>query len=306
MQTREAIGRFMLSRKAANLKPISISFYSTKLEKFARECPTLPTKPEPIEAFLAHIEGADETKDAYWRTLRAFFNFVSERANNPNPMRLVRRPIRDDLEMPTLEPVDLSTILAIPKSKRDQALLTLLMDTGIRASQLCGLRWQDIGTSTIRVYAKRRLLSVPISEETRNQMLSLRRQKSRPDDYVFRNRSGKPLTRSGVYHITSKYLREIGVTGSKVGPHRLRHTFGKQYLVEGGDLRSLQNLLGHSSIKTTERYTNLNMQNLIDKHHQFTPLKAAHKAAQGLLFDPTEVIREAEEILSGSDQKEEA
>ncbi|GAH82748.1 unnamed protein product, partial [marine sediment metagenome] len=73
--------------------------------------------------------------------------------------------------------------------------------------------------------------------------------------------------------------------------------FGKGYLVNGGDIRSLQQIMGHANISTTEKYASLNLNDVVIKHHKFTPLRAAHAAAQESLFDTSTVVREAEAIL---------
>jgi len=91
-------------------------------------------------------------------------------------------------------------------------------------------------------------------------------------------------------------MKKAGISGPKLGPHRIRHTFGRTYLVSGGDVRSLQTIMGHTNITTTERYSSLTLKNTIPKHHKFTPLRAAHAAAQESLFSPR-VIKEAEEII---------
>lgn len=81
-----------------------------------------------------------------------------------------------------------------------------------------------------------------------------------------------------------------------MGPHRLRHAFGKNFLVQGGDLRSLQEIMGHADIETTQKYATLNLTDIVKKHQKFSPLQAAHAAAQESLFT-VEALKEAEEIL---------
>jgi hypothetical protein len=93
-------------------------------------------------------------------------------------------------------------------------------------------------------------------------------------------------------------MQKFGIKGPKLVPHRIRHAFGKNFLVEGGDLRrSLQEILGHAHIKTTEKYATLNLTDIIKKHRKFSPLRAVHAAAQEGLFDNDAALREAEAIL---------
>jgi hypothetical protein len=92
-------------------------------------------------------------------------------------------------------------------------------------------------------------------------------------------------------------MEKAGISGPKLGGHRIRHAFGKGYLVSGGDLRSLQELMGHSDITTTQKYASLNLNDTIRKHHTFSPLRAARAAAQESFFDTNAALKEVEEIL---------
>ena len=88
---------------------------------------------------------------------------------------------------------------------------------------------------------------------------------------LFLNRSGRRLTRQFVWQIIKKYGEKLGLDPSKLYPHVLRHSFATHLLQRGADLRSIQLLLGHSSITTTEIYTHLNIKDLKDVHRRFHP-----------------------------------
>jgi integrase/recombinase XerD len=176
---------------------------------------------------------------------------------------------------------------------RDRAILTLIMDNGVRAGEVCSLLKENIKQETVVVYGKTGWREAPISEETRHLLLQV--SALSPDDFVFHGCKG-PLTRFGIYRIVREHMEKAGIKGPKLGPHRLRHAFGKNFLVQGGDLRSLQEIMGHTDIKTTQKYAALNLTDIIKKHRKFSPLKAAHAAAQESLFT-SEAIKEAEEIL---------
>jgi len=294
MKTLAAVDEFLRSRQAGNLSTITIAWYRGKLQLFARSCPKLPKKPGPIEEHLATIKGAPETRHAQFRALRAFFKFLNQRYKLPNPMTKVDSPRCPKKVMATLEPGEMMRLLASSSSSlRDNALLTLLIDTGIRTSEAAGLRKKDIKESTITVRGKTGEREIPISEETRRLLLALITDKS---EYVFNGHKG-PLGRHGVYRIVRACMGEAGIYGPKLGGHRLRHAFGKGYLVSGGDLRSLQQIMGHANITTTEKYASLTLDDTIKKHHQFTPLRLAHAAAQESLFDTEQALEEAEKIL---------
>lgn len=293
MKTLAAIQLFIRSRQALKRRATTILWYSAVLSRFARRYPELPEDPTIIEEFLISIPG-EYNAHGYYRALKAFYRFLKKRYNLPNPVEQVelRRPSTND--KPTLEPDQLFRLLSQPSSLRDRAILTLLVDTGIRASELAGLRRQHILTEEIKVLGKKNWRNVPLSEETKRLLLALIAQNGK-DDFVFHGERG-PLGRHGVYRIVRKYMEKAGIEKPKLGSHRIRHGFAKTYLMNGGDLRSLQEILGHANISTTEEYLKYANKDAIRKHHMFTPLLAARAAAQGSFFAP-QAVREAEAIL---------
>lgn len=296
MKTLAAIQAFLHSRRAKNLKPRTIEWYEGFLTPFARFSPELPMEPEPIEEFLGGIGGEPETRHAYYRCLKALYRFVCKRHRLPNPIELIDPPRCPDKIMPTLEPRETMELLNLADTLRDRALLTLVVDNGARCGEIISLRKQNIKDDSIQVTGKTGQRQIPISDETRRLLLSLASVDSR-SDYVFTNFRGRPLTRYGAYWIVRAYMAKAGIQGPKLGLHRIRHAFGKGYLVNGGDVRSLQAIMGHKRISTTQKYASLSLGDVITKHHRFTPLRAAHAAAQESLFDKTKAIKEAEAIL---------
>jgi len=157
-----------------------------------------------------------------------------------------------------------------PLGKRDAALLELLYATGLRASELIALTVGDVQTTTgyVKVYGKggkERL--VPVGEmaavqlddyllEGRPQLL-----KARSAVHLFVNRSAAGLTRQGLWKIVKKYMRQAAIH-KPCSPHTLRHSFATHLLEGGADLRSLQHMLGHVDISTTQIYTHVVQQRL--------------------------------------------
>jgi len=304
MRTQEALGIFLNSRLAQNLKPASIEWYRRKLARFAEVCPELPDDPALVENFLARLGGSDATRANYYQALNAFFAFTSKRYHGDNPMEAMPRPkLDEDSPRPTLDPEELMKLRDAPTSLRDRAILTLFIDTGIRSGELAQLRKQDITAEKIKVQGKGgKQRIVPISEETRRLLLSLMAADG-VTDYIFSGHKGH-LTSHGLYRIVSGYMRKAGISGPKLGGHRIRHGFARAYLVMGGDTRSLQKILGHKRISTTEKYADLSEQDIIEKHHRFTPLRAVHAAAQQSFLDKVKAVEEAEEILTKKGQTE--
>ena len=297
MKTQDAIQAFIHNRTAKNLRPKTIEWYEGFLGRFARFCPELPMEPEPIEEFLTQITGEPETKHAYFRCLKAFYRFFCKRHRRPNPIELIDPPRCPKKIMPTLEPREMMQLLNLANNLRDRALISIFLDSGGRVTEIITLRRLNINEETIKVSGKTGEREIPISDETRRLLRSLIATKG-AGEYVFTNERGQPLTRYGVYWIIRAYMKKAGIQGPKLGAHRMRHAFGKGYLVNGGDLRSLQEIMGHRHISTTQKYASLNLNDVIAKHHKFSPLRSAHAAAQGSFLDKDDVLKEAETILN--------
>jgi integrase/recombinase XerC len=166
-----------------------------------------------------------------------------------------------------------------PLDVRDRAVLEVFYSTGIRVSELVGLNWSDIDfqLEIIRVLGKgSKERIVPIGEialqTLRDYGLEQRKQwqaACKGETPVFLNNRGRRITTRSVVRIVEKHLKEAGLQ-VKMGPHGLRHSFATHLLNSGADLRSIQELLGHASLSTTQRYTHLNLDQLTavyDKAH---------------------------------------
>lgn len=166
-----------------------------------------------------------------------------------------------------------------PTGIRDRAMLETAYSTGMRVSELCGLRFEAIDREQriVRVRGKgKRERIVPIGSkalkaldrycaESRPRLAA-----DRPSPYVFLNYRGGPLSRVGFWKILKKHALAAGLP-AEVTPHTLRHSFAT-HLVEGGaDLRAVQELLGHASIATTQIYTRLDVDYLLEVHRTFHP-----------------------------------
>jgi integrase/recombinase XerC len=166
--------------------------------------------------------------------------------------------------------------------KRDYALLELLYGTGIRVSEFCNLRIQDIDfyNDSIIVMgkgAKERYL--PIHEHVKSALLDylefsrneiLKRAKGEITDKLFLNYKGGPLTPRGVRVILNN-INERAANNLKISPHMLRHSFATHLLDNGADLRSVQELLGHVNLSTTQIYTHVSKEKLKEEYEKFHP-----------------------------------
>ena len=181
----------------------------------------------------------------------------------------------DEVEL-LLDQPDASTALGL----RDRALLELLYASGMRESEIVGLPLPDLhlDEAFVRILGKgRKVRVVPIGsravEALRNYLETSRPQLAAgapATDVVFLSHSGRPLTRMTVWRIVVRHIREAGIEG-EISPHTLRHSFATHLLAHGADIRSIQEMLGHANIQTTQIYTHVDSDRLLAIHRQFHP-----------------------------------
>lgn len=184
----------------------------------------------------------------------------------------------------TLSETEVARLLAAPtggdaRALRDRALLELFYSSGLRVSELAGLILQqvDLEHGFIRVFGKgSKERVVPVGGQARDALqtylISGRPQLVKPKtgSQFFLNPSGKALSRVALWMIVKKHAQRAGIT-KNVKPHALRHSFATHLLTGGADLRAIQEMLGHASISTTQIYTAVEPQRLLDHHAKFHP-----------------------------------
>jgi site-specific recombinase XerD len=162
-----------------------------------------------------------------------------------------------------------------PEDVRDAAILELFYSCGLRLSELARLPLSELhlAESEIRVKGKgSKTRLVPLGRraiEALRHWLEIRKQITTRANTVFLSRRGRPLCRESVWRIVKKRARQAGL--ANVSPHSLRHSFATHLLDHGADLRSVQEMLGHSSITTTQIYTHVSTSRLARAHQQFHP-----------------------------------
>ena len=303
MNTETALREFLLS--CTTLMPYTQECYRRHLNFFLVAFPNeLPASPQPIQAWLAGIDREPATRRAYHATVRAMYNQLQRwHPSLENPMSLVRVPRLRDKVRRTFSPEELHLVFIQPLTPRDRALLTLLLDNGVRAVEVIGLTWEGVMPEYIVVTGKGgRERPVSISPYTYRQLMALV-----PSDnhapgwerrHVFTGKRG-PLTRQGIYKLVKRCCLRAGLTGRRLAPHTLRHTFATLYAENPAcSPKELQKIMGHRDFKTTLRYIQSTRTSMIRNHRLCTPLKQVAAAAQGILL-PEAVLQEAEEILIG-------
>jgi len=165
-----------------------------------------------------------------------------------------------------------------PLGLRDAAMLELLYATGLRVSELCQLKDADLDLErgVLRTMGKgRKQRLVPVGEHACRVVASFRQDarpgllKKGPSDYLFVTRRGQPMTRQGFWKLLRGHAVRAGID-KRITPHMLRHSFATHLIERGADLRAVQAMLGHADISTTQIYTHVSRQHILDvyrKHH---------------------------------------
>jgi integrase/recombinase XerD len=229
---------------------------------------------EDLERWLAGMraEGlAPSTLARRISAVRTYFRHLNVIGRRPdNPAAAIKLPRRARRLPRALSPADTERLIdaatgTTPRTLRDRALVELLYGAGLRVSEAVGLEKNgiDLDARIVRVLGKggkERLVPLgrPAAEAARR-YLALGRphldRRYRPE--LFLNARGGPLTRAGAFLILRKLAEKAGLEPERVHPHLLRHSFATHLLEGGADLRSVQEMLGHADLSTTERYTHV-------------------------------------------------
>jgi integrase/recombinase XerC len=221
--------------------------------------------------------------------VKGFFRYlIREEVLKKDPSLSITTP-KKEKPLPTYLPVDdMFRLLDAPAKDtaaglRDCALLEVLYSCGLRVSELVGLNWEDIDPTleVVRVRGKgNKERIVPIGKKALEALQRYREHRQElvrrkhggtvsEKGVVFLNGRGGRLTTRSVARLVGKYVKQSG-TPVKASPHSLRHSFATHLLEAGADLRAIQELLGHASLSTTQRYTHVNLDHLMqvyDKAH---------------------------------------
>jgi integrase/recombinase XerC len=245
-----------------------------------------------IRGYLATYYKDNHKKTSIARklaTLRSFFKFLCrEQILEMNPAKLVSSP-RLEKKLPKvlsiddvirfIESPDTETVLG----KRDRAILELLYGAGIRVNELTGLNLEDVDFKnlSIRVRGKgRKERIVPFGSkakealeiymEVRGELLLESPVDDRDPNILFYNYQGTRITTRSVGRMVDKYVKECALS-MDISPHSLRHSFATHLLSNGADLRAIQELLGHARLSTTQIYTQVSMEKLIEVYDKAHP-----------------------------------
>lgn len=297
------IENFLITLKLTkNVSPHTLEAYSRDLQQFqdtlqSHRQDLTQAQEKDIEFFLKKLKQNQQTPSSVARKLSAikqFYKFlIKEGLLKEDPTTLIEAPQKKASLPKSIDPATIQSLLNITETGlpyerkfkeqlklRDQAMVVLLYATGLRVSELIGLKtqWVDIEAGLLKVFGKRgkeRIVPfVPFAGELLAQYLEQARPllvRENSKDFVFLGSRGEPLTRQSFWRIL-KALAELAGIPKNLHPHMLRHTFATDLLKSGMNLRSLQTLLGHADLQTTQIYTQVTPDHLAKTIETYHPL----------------------------------
>lgn len=240
---------------------------------------------EHVRAYLAMLmkTASRATVQRRLSAIKAFFRYREASVGTPSPARAIRSPKSVRTLPRVISPEDVERVVEAddrvdsPAALRDRAIMETLYSAGLRVSELVGLDWGDIDEelAMVRVRAgkgnKDRI--VPIGEPALDAIFAWRKAMPPAADRsgaIITNLRGARLTTRSVEKILARRL-ELAGRGGQITPHGLRHCFATHMLNNGADLRSIQEMLGHASLATTQRYTHVSVSHLKEVYKRAHP-----------------------------------
>ncbi len=287
----QAVEKFIRTKSTKNVSEKTIEYYRHTLKPFVtflEEIDVLVPEDVITEDIHEFIEERKKkgnkppTINKYLRAIEAFFRYLQVQdiiKSNPvagfGRLQETKRVIRTlDEKMITrmFDVIDRGTFVG----ERNFLFILLLLDTGVRLNEALELKLTDIlwDQRTIYVlgkYSKERF--VPFSDTLAMYLeYYLDRRGTLEHDYIFVNIEGDQLRRRTIQDAVLDYANSANIKGVRISPHTFRHTFAKMYLMRGGDVFSLQKILGHSCIEMVRVYVEMFSHDITEQHNKFTPL----------------------------------
>lgn len=277
----------LINKKYSNATIESYGLDLIKYYEFNKNKTLNDIKSNDIKEYLKHLKKGDLSDKSIARnisTIRTFYKFLLiEKYINHNPTEFIELPkLRKSLpkvlsieEVLRLLDIELNDAF----SYRNKAMLELMYATGLRVSELVNLKLHniDFDMAIVRTFGKgNKERIVPIGDyaldSLKEYVINYRDGmfKKNINDYLFLNNHGNKLTRQGFFKIIKKQA-EIKNIKTEFSPHTLRHSFATHLLDYGADLRTIQELLGHSNLSTTQIYTHISKEKLKKNYENFHP-----------------------------------
>jgi tyrosine recombinase XerC len=280
-------------RHEKNASPHTLSAYERDLRQVAAYLKERDVRWDKagnvlLRGFLAELHEKKRKKSTIGRklaALRSFYAFcVRKKWTTENPAKVLATPKQEKNVPSFLSEDETVALLDLPRSGkpldlRDKAILELFYATGIRVSELVGIETGDLhfGERLVRVRGKgKKERIVPFGRKAREALEGYSRARRKlvgeegAEPAFFLNYRGGRLTTRSVQKMVHKYIRKTAVA-RKISPHSLRHSFASHLLGRGADLRVIQELLGHSSLATTQKYTHVDLKQLLAVYKKSHP-----------------------------------
>jgi site-specific recombinase XerD len=296
---------FKLSCQTECKSPRTVEWYTTFLDRFLgflerKDYPTAVNHVtrKHIRDFIRYLQVearvprtgtplSTATIQGYIRTLKAFFSWaIREEYIDSNPMTAIAMPKSQTKIINTFTEDQIAELSDVCLQSslngcRDLVIILLFLDSGLRVSELVSIDLDDINLSEGHIFIKHgkgqkeRIIPVgSIVQKSLWKYINVYRPKPLTDSVtrLFLTSTGLPLSGNAVQQMVRRLARHAGITGVRCSPHTFRHSFAKKYIVNGGDIFSLQRILGHSSLASVRLYLNLFACDIKKQHQRFSPV----------------------------------
>ncbi|MCM3272977.1 tyrosine-type recombinase/integrase [Paenibacillus elgii] len=290
-----AIATFLRHCRVKNLTKETIRYYNEVLSYLKKtmadigvDRPIDLTKEHVDEIILARQDGnvSDATVNSFLRGIRSFFNYLHNEGFITDHLHVSLIKAESHI-IKTFTKEQIKRVLAAPNKAtftgyRDYVLMLLLLDTGIRVSEaegilLPGINWKDRSIKVFGKGRKERIVPFQSTLETHlREYVTIRGPLEH--DFLFVNIDNSPMRKRTMQENISDYGKIANIKGVRVSPHTFRHTFARLYITNGGDIFSLQKILGHSSLDIVRQYVNLFGTDVARQHRKYSPLDRLDEA----------------------------
>ncbi|WP_286884060.1 tyrosine-type recombinase/integrase [Aneurinibacillus sp. UBA3580] len=306
----DALDIFVRAKEAEGMRPRTLADYRRHMEFFKRYLPSDITyideiTPSLIRDYITYlrkehrayegVEGREKTEKGLsittinirLRTMKTMFNFWhNEGMTESNAMATIKQLRNDEAkEVEGLSDEELRRVLESYNERyfaewRDKTLILLLLDTGMRINEALTLTVQQIDFKQLSLYIpseiakNRKEREIPLSREVAKKVKELyeeTRQYFGDTDYIFMNAYGEPMSPDTFRRRLNRLKNKLKMP--KLHPHMFRHTFARNYILNGGDLFTLQKILDHSDITTTRKYIQMDTEHIRNQHNKYSPVK---------------------------------
>lgn len=267
--------------------------YRWALNRLVDHCHLLPLTPRELRPVLECPDLATESRRQLVNVLRIFYAWCEEEYAVPNPASRIAKDRPDAPPVRWFRTDEILRLVEVAggfkhftgckdiKPTRDIAMVATLANTGLRIGELASLKGADVHPGRLQVSGKTGAREVPVSPNVEE---LIRRLASVSEGVMWPSMKGGSLTRRGIQLIVARLIRKAGLTGHRCGPHTLRHSFGTNFVLNGGDVDDLRYILGHKKLEQTYRYVHLaKAERAAEAHARHAPLAHADLDAPGII-----------------------